>query len=82
MQTSERQQLEHDLEQRFGPDAAALRDRQVVAAVKKRGRISSEREYRIVQAYLDTHPSDDSGGLALGALLDAFMVAPQRPAST
>ena len=72
-----RAQLERDLEQRFGPDAADLRDRRLVAAVQKRGRIRSEREYRIVQAFLDSHSGDNAEVLALGALLDEFMAAPQ-----
>jgi hypothetical protein len=45
--------------------------------VQKRGRIRSEREYRIVQAYLDSHLGDDAEDIALGALLDEFMAAPQ-----
>lgn len=76
---SARQQLERELQERFGPDVGQIRDTKVVARVRKAGRIRSEREYRIVQAYLDSMPvesRDAAETLALGALLDGFMAAP------
>src|SRR6185312_3014824 len=65
MSPESREQLERELEQLFGPDAATLSDRQVVAAVQERGRIRSEREYRIVQAFLDSHSGADDENLGL-----------------
>jgi hypothetical protein len=75
MSPSAREQLERDLEQRFGSDSEQIRDQQVIAKVRSVGRIRSEREFRIVQAYLDSMPPNASEGRALGALLDEFMAA-------
>jgi hypothetical protein len=71
-----REPLERDLAQRFGPDAQQQRDRQVVAKVRSAGRILTEREYRIVQAHLDSLPPNASERHTLSALLDEFMAAP------
>jgi hypothetical protein len=71
-----RELLEHELSLRFGPDARQERDETVVAKVRSTGRIRTEREYRIVQAYVDSLPPTASERDALGALLDDFMAAP------
>jgi len=71
--------LERDLAARFGPDSVAERDAAVVARVRGRGRIRSEREYRAVHAHADAiagDPDAEAELLALGALLDAYMAAP------
>jgi hypothetical protein len=76
---SGRAQLERDLLERLGPDLDYERDRQVVAKVRARGRIRSEREYRVVQGYADSiagKPGTEDEFLALGALLDEYMTAP------
>lgn len=49
---------QRDLAARFGPDEAAERDAAVVARVRARGRIRSEREYRVVCAYADAIAGD------------------------
>jgi hypothetical protein len=72
-------ELARDLAARFGPDEAAERDADLVARVRARGRIRSEREYRVVCAYADaivgdTHTQDEFR--ALGALLNGYMAAP------
>jgi hypothetical protein len=60
-----------------GIDISAERKREVatIAAVRERGRIRSEAEYRRVQAYADTlvEPEEQAEYLELGALLDEFM---------
>ena len=60
-----------------GIDMASERQRDAaeVAAIRARGRIRSEAEYRRVQAYADTliNPEEESEYLDLGALLDEFM---------
>jgi hypothetical protein len=74
-----RAELDRTLRKRFGPDTQHGKDAAVVARVRRRGRILSEREYRIVQAHADavfTDRSSEAEYLALGALLDAFMAAP------
>ena len=71
-----RAELRRTLDQ-HGIDVAADRTREAgsVAAIRARGRIRSEAEYRRVQAYADTlvQPEDEAEYAALGALLDAFM---------
>jgi len=79
MSPTTREPLERELRERFGPDAQQIRDGEVVAKVRSVGRIKSEREYRIVQAYLDSllgNPDDESEFASLGELLDEFMAAP------
>ena len=74
-----RRALDQVLEQRFGPDTDEARAAAVVEGVRKRGRIRSEREYRIVQAYADSigaDPAAQAEFVALGALLDAYSAAP------
>jgi hypothetical protein len=74
-----RAQLERELLARFGPDENWQRDRELVAKVRARGRIQSEREYRAVQGYADAiagDPANEADFLALGALLDDFSAAP------
>ena len=66
---SARERLERDLAQRFGPDVHLERDKQVVAEVRSTGRVRTEREYRIVQAYLDALPPSASDRDVLGPLL-------------
>lgn len=71
--------LDRALEARFGSDRLAARDAAVVARVRARGRITSEREYRVVSAHADAlgaDPGAQAEYLALGALLDGYMVAP------
>jgi hypothetical protein len=75
MSPSARELLERDLAKQFGPDADLEHDKQVVARVRSAGRIQSEREFRIVQAYLDSLPPNDSERDTLGAFLDDFMAA-------
>jgi len=75
-----REQLQRELRERFGPDAQQIRDGEIVAKVRSTGRINSEREYHIVQAYLDSlpaSPDDDSDDASLGELLVEFMAAPK-----
>jgi hypothetical protein len=75
-----RAELERALRDRFGADKSWERDRQLVARVRARGQIRSEREYRVVQSYADAIAADDQAEfLALGALLDDYMAAPQLP---
>ena len=79
-----RQQLDQELSARFGPALTADQEREqaVVAAVRRRGSIRSEREYRIIQAYADAMSGDPGAEpefLALGALLDEFSAAPKLP---
>ena len=79
-----RQHLDHELSARFGPRLIAEQEREqaVVATVRRRGSIRSEREYRIVQAYADAmsgDPGAEAGFLALGALLDEFSAAAKLP---
>ena len=79
MSESRRRALERALRDRFGPDDDWERHLAVVARMRVRGRIRSEREYRSVQAYQDSIANtvalqDDF--LALGALLDDFTAAP------
>ena len=79
MRPSSREQLERELRDSFGPDAEQIGDDEVVAQARRIGCIRSEREYRIVQARLDSlpaNPDDDSESAALGKLLDDFMAAP------
>jgi hypothetical protein len=74
--------LRLELRTRFGPDREEERDRQTVAKIRARGRIRSEREYRIVQQYVDSIPADPNDQdefLALGAMLDEYMAAPKLP---
>ena len=74
-----RTELACALEAQFGPDPEFECDRRVVAQVRTRGRIRSEREYRAVQGYADAIAADQDAQeeyLALGALLDAYMAAP------
>ena len=76
---ADRRELDGALRARFGPDAEHARDLEVVAQVRKRGRIRSEAEYRVVQGYADAIAADagaEAEFLALGALLDAYMAAP------
>ena len=71
--------LTHELRTRFGPDPQAAADRIVVERARARGRIRSEREYRIVCAYADAIAGDPAAApehSALGALLDGYMAAP------
>jgi hypothetical protein len=71
-------ELARDLTAHFGPDAVAERDTVVVTQVRARGRIRSEREYRVVCAYADAIAGDPDAQdeyLALGALLDGYMAA-------
>ena len=74
-----RRDLDHALRARFGPDPESARDALVVAAVCQRGRIRSDREYRVVAAYADSLARDATDAaveaeyVQLGALLDAFM---------
>jgi len=71
-----RVQVDAELRARFGPDADAQRDEVVVEKVRARGRIRTEREYRIVSAYADSlsgDPKNEEEYLRLGRLLDAFM---------
>ena len=73
-----RAQLDRALLDRFGPDEHWHRDRELVAQVRARGRIRSEREYRAVQGYADAiggDPANQAEFLALGALLDEFSAA-------
>jgi hypothetical protein len=49
---------------------------QVLVKVRSSGRIRTEREYRIVQAHLDSLPPNASERHTLGTLLDEFMAAP------
>lgn len=71
--------LDRVLLERFGPEPGVAGDGAVVARVRKRGRIRTVREYRVVAAYADglvRDPSDaasEAEYLQLGALLDAFM---------
>jgi|SRR5579884_2421074 len=77
-----RADLRRQLEERFGTDAGFERDRRVVDNVRARGRIRTEHEYRVVQAYVDAitaDPAAEPESLVLGALLDAYMVGPQLP---
>ena len=79
---SSRQELDRALGKRFGPDREQERDRQAVAKIRTRGRIRSEREYRVVQGYADSIGADPGAQdefLALGALLDEYMAAPKLP---
>jgi hypothetical protein len=72
-------ELARDLAAHFGPDVVAERDAALVARVRARGRIRSEREYRVVCAYADAVAGDPDAQdelLALGALLDGYMGAP------
>jgi hypothetical protein len=74
--------LRRELRARFGPDREEERDRKSVAKIRARGRIRSEREYRIVQAFADgipADPDDQNEYLALGAMLDEYMAAPELP---
>jgi hypothetical protein len=85
MSPATREQLERELRERFGPDAEQLGDGEVVAKARSIGRIGSESEYRVVQAYLDSlpaNPDDESEAAALGALLDEFMAAPKPRAQS
>jgi hypothetical protein len=85
MSPATREKLERELRERFGPDAEQLRDGEVVAEVRSFGRIRSEREYRVVQAYLDSlpaNPDDEFEAAALGELLDEFMAAPKPRAKS
>ncbi|HEY7236306.1 MAG TPA: hypothetical protein VH539_19250 [Gemmatimonadaceae bacterium] len=78
MSSPGRRALELDLRNRFGPDQEWERDLAVVAKVRARGRIRSEREYRSVQAYQDSIAGDagrQDEFLALGGLLDDFSAA-------
>jgi hypothetical protein len=82
MSPSGRATLRRQLHEQFGSDLEAERDRKVVDRVRRRGRIRSEREYRVVESFadsLDTNLGAESEFLALGALLDAYMAAPQLP---
>jgi hypothetical protein len=75
---SARAGLRRAMAERFGPDPDWERDRQVVEKVRERGRVTSEREYRVVQGYADAIAGDVDAQdeiLALGALLDAYMAA-------
>jgi len=67
--------LESVLRDRFGADPEWDRDLAIVAKVRARGRIRSEREFRSVQAYQDAIAAElerQDEFLALGALLDDF----------
>jgi hypothetical protein len=80
MAPATREQLERELRERFGSDAERIRDGEVVAKVRSIGRIRSESEYRVVQAYLDSlpaNPDDESEAASLGELLEEFMAAPK-----
>ena len=69
-----RAELERQLRERLGPDEEWERDRRLVEKVRHRGKIRSEREYRLVQAFADSIAAEDQREyLALGALLDEFM---------
>jgi len=79
-----RQQLDHELSARFGPGLTAAEEREqaIVATVRRRGSIRSEREYRVVQAYADglsADPDANAEFLALGALLDEYSGASELP---
>ena len=79
-----RQQLDYDLRARFGPGLTAEEEREqaIVATVRRRGSIRSEREYRVVQAYADRVSADPNAAAefsALGALLDEYSAAPELP---
>jgi hypothetical protein len=79
MSPAGRRELDRGLRERFGADPEWQRDLAVVAKVRARGRIRSEREYRSVQAYQDSIAGDlerQEEFLALGALLDEFSAAP------
>ena len=79
MSPSGRRTLERELHDRFGPDPEWERNHAIVAKVRARGRIQSEREYRAVQAYQDAIAGDlerQDEFLALGAVLDDFSAAP------
>jgi hypothetical protein len=74
-------QLRRDLTDRFGEDESESRDRETVQKVRTRGRIRSEREYRVVQAYADSIASDAEARRDLSvleALLADFMAAPSH----
>jgi hypothetical protein len=78
MSPAARRTLERDLRNRFGADSEWQRDVAIVAKVRARGRIRSEREYRTVQAYQDSIAGDlehQDEFLTLGALLDEFSAA-------
>jgi hypothetical protein len=71
--------LERELRDRFDTDPEWERDLAMVAKVRARGRIQSEREYRSMQAYQDSIAADlerQDEFLAIGALLDSFSAAP------
>ena len=79
MTPAARLELERELAHRFGPDPEMERDAAIVAKVRARGRIQSEREYRAVQTYQDligADPERQAEFLVLGALLDEFSAAP------
>jgi hypothetical protein len=60
---------------RIDTAAEQERDAAAVAAVRERGRIRSEAEYRRIHAYADTLVASENQAeyLELGALLDEFM---------
>ena len=71
-----RRALFDELHQRFGSDPQYEADVTIVARVRRRGRITSEREYRSVQSYADSISGNPECGeefLILGGLLDSFM---------
>ena len=79
-----RQQLDQELSSRFGPGRTAEEEREqaIVATVRRRGSIRSEREYPVVQAYADRLSTDSNAEaefVALGALLDEYSAAPELP---
>lgn len=70
-------EVEHGLAE-LGVDVSVeqVREAAAVSRVRKCGRIRSEAEYRLVQAYADrlgALPSAQEEHLALGVLLDSFM---------
>lgn len=79
-----RRQLDQELSARFGPGLTAEEEREqaILATVRRRGSIRSEREHRVVQAYADTlstDPNADAEFRALGALLDEYSAAAELP---
>ncbi len=81
MSRSGRKELDRALAARFGDDIEGQRELEIVT----RGRTRAEREYRSVQAYIDSKAGDqirDEEFLAFGALLDAYSAAPyEQPGS-
>ena len=79
LEPSARDQLQRRLVERFGPDGQYDEDKAAAERARSRGRIRSEREYRAVQAYVDSIASDVGArdeSDALGALLDDYASRP------